>query len=71
MKQEISKESSQNNTWGELSKDKQELMAMKATFKDMNLKLVEANKKIKSLENSKKNKKEDPIRSCATFPNEN
>ena len=47
----------QNNTWGELSKDKQELMVMKATFKDMNLKLVEANKKIKGLKNSQKEEK--------------
>ena len=35
----------QNNTWGELLKEEEKIVAMEATFKDLNLRLEQANKK--------------------------
>ena len=37
----------QNNTWGELSREEEKIVAMEATFKDLNLKLAQANKRAK------------------------
>ena len=37
----------QNNTWGQLSKEEEKLVAMEATFKDLNLRLEQANKQAK------------------------
>ena len=37
----------QNNTWGELSKEEENIVAIEATFKDLNLRLEQANKKAK------------------------
>ena len=37
----------QNNTWGELSKEEEKLVAMEVTFKDLNLLLGQANKRAK------------------------
>ena len=37
----------QNNTWGELSKEEEQIFSMEATFKDLNLQLERANKRAK------------------------
>ena len=37
----------QNNTWGELSQEEEKIVAMEATFKDLNLRLEQANKRAK------------------------
>ena len=37
----------QNKTWGEISKEEEKIVAMEATFKDLNLNLEQANKKSK------------------------
>ena len=43
----------QNNTWGELSTEEEKIVAMEATFKDLNLCLEQANKKAKKTRQAK------------------
>ena len=42
----------QNNTWCEFSKEEEKLVSMEATFKDLNLRLEQANKKAKRRQSS-------------------